>query len=607
MNQSTNEKSFTLHASRDTLKLTQLAKIGQFEQQNMQNEPNLQNAQIDVTPFTRKGYVNFCPVTDKKTNPKRTQSCPQASPLISLSKICKTNPISNFALEMSYIKKYTFKPCRWEMSGKNGSRNLHNVLRGDKMYTQQNIKNYSVILVVLLISLAASSFAQTIYVDKNAKGDNNGSTWANAHTSLQDAISAAVKGDKIWVARGIYKPDRGSYVKEGDRKATFLLKNGVAVYGGFPPGGGQWKDSDPGAYPTFLSGDLKGDDVEVASPSELIDEATRIDNSYHVVTTCKTDSTTVLDGFVITAGNAANYAGAGIYNIAGSPTISNCVITGNLAQCGAGMSNCKDSEPTLTNCIFSGNASKCCSAALRNDYSSSTIKSCTFSRNFSQGNAGAVYNRYCEPEFINCIFNGNSTGGHGGAIQNCTSDAEFTNCIFAANTSQKKGGAVYNCDHGSNPIFTNCSFSANYAKYHGGGIFNEKKSNPKLTSCILWGNIDRDGSNELSQIYGMYMVVNYCCIQGWSGKLEGLENINADPLFSSNPDDGGDGFGDNPDTSDIDESSNDTFGQLQLLPDSPCIDAGDPGYKNQNNETDIQGKPRLTGESIDIGACEYSP
>jgi len=474
------------------------------------------------------------------------------------------------------------------------------------MVLQRKMKNYSVILTVLLISLTASSFAQTIYVDVNAKGEKNGSTWVDAHTSLQDAISAATKGDKIWVIQGVYKPDRGSHVKEGDRKATFKLENSVAVYGGFPPGGGKWKDSDPFAHPTILSGDLKGDDVEVASPSELIDEPTRIDNSYHVVTANKTDSTAVLDGFVITAGNAGNHAGAGIHITAASPTISNCVITGNLANCGSGICSCKGSKPNLTNCVFSGNASKCCSAALRNYYSNAAITDCTFTRNFSQGNASAVNNRYCEPVFINCIFNGNSADGCGGAVENCTSDAKFTNCIFTANTAQKKGGAMYNCNHGSDPILTNCTFSANYAKYHGGGIYNEKKSNPKLTNCILWGNIDRDGSKESSQIYGVHMAINYCCIQGWSGKLEGLGNINADPMFSSNPEDGGDGFGDNPETSNIDESSNDTFGRLQLLPDSPCIDTGDPDYKSQD-ETDIQGKPRLTGDRIDIGACEYNP
>jgi len=42
-----------------------------------------------------------------------------------------------------------------------------------------------------------------------------------------------------------------------------------------------------------------------------------------------------------------------------------------------------------------------------------------------------------------------------------------------------------------------------------------------------------------------------------------------------NPDDGGDGWGDDPDTSGVDESANDDYGDLHLQETSFCIDAGD--------------------------------
>jgi len=44
-----------------------------------------------------------------------------------------------------------------------------------------------------------------------------------------------------------------------------------------------------------------------------------------------------------------------------------------------------------------------------------------------------------------------------------------------------------------------------------------------------------------------------------------------------------------------------------LLPSSPCIDAGDPNYVAEPNETDLDGKPRVIGGRIDMGAYEYSP
>jgi predicted outer membrane repeat protein len=44
-----------------------------------------------------------------------------------------------------------------------------------------------------------------------------------------------------------------------------------------------------------------------------------------------------------------------------------------------------------------------------------------------------------------------------------------------------------------------------------------------------------------------------------------------------------------------------------LQPTSPCIDAGDPGYPYDPNETDIDGQTRVGNGRIDIGADEYYP
>ncbi|NIW46317.1 MAG: hypothetical protein GWN30_16630, partial [Gammaproteobacteria bacterium] len=63
------------------------------------------------------------------------------------------------------------------------------------------------------------------YVDDDATGANDGSSWADAFNYLQDALAAAQYGDQIFVAQGIYKPDRGHRVMLGDREATFRLKS----------------------------------------------------------------------------------------------------------------------------------------------------------------------------------------------------------------------------------------------------------------------------------------------------------------------------------------------------------------------------------------------
>lgn len=82
----------------------------------------------------------------------------------------------------------------------------------------------------------------------------------------------------------------------------------MAIYGGFPPGGGDGtfavRNPDPSTNGTILSGDLAGNDINTDGNqiAESIDDLKGDDHSDHVVTGTGTGTTAVLDGFVITAG-----------------------------------------------------------------------------------------------------------------------------------------------------------------------------------------------------------------------------------------------------------------------------------------------------------------
>ena len=116
------------------------------------------------------------------------------------------------------------------------------------------------------------------------------------------------------------------------REATFQLLNGVTLQGGYAGLGAADPDErDPAEHESVLSGDLIGND----GPGLFENNQ---ENSLHVVTGSATDATAVLDGFTITAGHAdgpgwpqLGAAGAGILNDTGSPTVNQCVITGNFA------------------------------------------------------------------------------------------------------------------------------------------------------------------------------------------------------------------------------------------------------------------------------------
>lgn len=166
-------------------------------------------------------------------------------------------------------------------------------------------------------------------------GMDNGEcdSWATA-CDLQTAITIAISGDEIWVAAGTYIPHAS------DRTISFVLKNGVAIYGGFTGTETFRGQRDFTNNATILSGDLLGDDTDNVAH----DEPTRAENSYHVLVGNDTDNSAVLDGFTVTGGNAnalfyPAHAGGGMYNSNGSPELANITFSANNAFYGGGIYN----------------------------------------------------------------------------------------------------------------------------------------------------------------------------------------------------------------------------------------------------------------------------
>jgi len=479
------------------------------------------------------------------------------------------------------------------------------------------------VLVWLVVAPAATG---AIYVDTAATaGAKDGTSWANAYIYLQDALTEALtEPDEILVAEGSYRPDHDSANPTGSkqRTATFQLISGVEIYGGFPPGGGQ---RDPNAHPTVLTGDLNGDDGP--------DFTNNDDNSYHVVTASGTGATALLDGFTITAGNAnavsgADSYGGGIYNYSGNATVTNCTITGNRAALrGGGMYN-DSSSATVTICKFNGNSSGSLGGGMYNLWSDGlVISKCTFIANSSYDGGGGICNYWTNSTITSCTFIGNTAqagfGPSGGAVLNETySDPTLTNCVFSGNRGDF-GGAI--CNYDSNPSVFDCTLSGNSAG-SGGGMYGYN-SNPTLANCILWANTDDIGSDEEAQIY-IYTgtpVVTYSCIQGLDS-FSGGGNIGDNPLFVRDPNDGGDGWGDDPCTPGVDEADNDDYGDLRLsIPVSPCVDSGSDaavpadtadldgdGNTAETTPWDLDGNTRIidgNGDStptVDMGALEFA-
>jgi len=142
-----------------------------------------------------------------------------------------------------------------------------------------------------------------IHVRHDAAGANDGTSWADAYTSLSDALATSEQMAEVWVAAGTYLPDTGTDFDGSGavdpRERHFQLRNGLAVYGGFAGTETLRGERDPAANVTVLSGDLAGDDV-VTGGGGTLSIANNGENAYHVICqplTGTLNGEVVLDGF----------------------------------------------------------------------------------------------------------------------------------------------------------------------------------------------------------------------------------------------------------------------------------------------------------------------
>jgi uncharacterized repeat protein (TIGR01451 family) len=337
-----------------------------------------------------------------------------------------------------------------------------------------------------------------------ANGANDGGSWADAFTDLQDALAVAQPGDEIWVAAGVYKPTDNPT----DREASFHLVNGVAVYGGFAAWETSRDQRDWETNITVLSGDI--DDNDLTDPTGVVTDTANIvgANSYHVVVGSGVTVTAVLDGFTITAGQAdgdlSHYQGGGMHNNQGSPTLNNLVFIGNYAYYGGGLFNFS-SNPSLANSVFAGNAAST-GGGMFNEDSAATLTQVVFGNNSAATLGGGMFNDRSSPTLAQIVFHDNNAIMHGGGMINYDSSSPILiEVVFVSNTATYFGGGMGNSDD-SNPTLTSVTFSGNSATV-GGGIDNWY-SHPTLTNVTFNGNSATWGGGGMYNQYSSPTLIN---------------------------------------------------------------------------------------------------
>jgi len=345
------------------------------------------------------------------------------------------------------------------------ARTSHRTAPGKKQKQTLNMKHILLFGVFGLLSFQVVS--KTIYVKPTGNGD--GSSWSAAESDLCKALQKAEQGDQVWVAAGTYYP-----TKTQSRSISFLIPAGVKVYGGFAGTETSLQQRNCQKYKSVLSGNIGSKDEPT-------------DNSYTVVLLAEAHENNLLDGFVITDGNAD---GSGP--------------TADIERCGGGLYIKAGNGQTLTK---------------------PKIQNCIFKDNYAR-DGGAVYvngrKKACNPEFRNCKFLGNTANLDGGAVYNDgrhdgMANPSFYGCTFSNNKSNY-GGAICNYGGGgeSSPSIRNCVFQANEAYLRGGAIFNMDiggMTAPSLNGCQFVDNKAVAGK-------GMYTFSKYG--QKEEGDLNGI-------------------------------------------------------------------------------------
>lgn len=268
-------------------------------------------------------------------------------------------------------------------------------------------KNYFFIVISLILFSFQSIFSQNAiwYVSQNGTG--NGTSWTTSSNNLQTIMNNALPGDQVWVKQGTYQRAVG---------LSFSLKEGIAVYGGFPSTiNPTINERNPRLYETILQGNQN-----------------RVVEAYGTIEPLS--PSTILDGFTIKEGSQQGGAGMHLNNC--DATFRNLKITNNTSNIGlgAGMS-LSNSNATFIQVLVVENTS-----ILTPGY---------------DGDTGGIYINLGAPKFYNCVIVNNHAEGRVGGITISHTDCYFYNCIIYGNTSDYVSPVIYvnsNFDAGSNGV-----------------------------------------------------------------------------------------------------------------------------------------------------------
>ena len=204
------------------------------------------------------------------------------------------------------------------------------------------------------------------------------------HPTIQSAIDAAVNGDEVIVAAGIYTGPGNSDIKIESKAITIKSTDG----------------------PESCIIDCQGNETEPHRGFTF------------------SDNGSVLDGFTITNGYGTNNYAGGIFCTKDGTKITNCIVSNNSGKYAGGIS-ILGNNTIISNCFIVGN----------NSYGVPE------NSNWGEGGGISSIGYQANTTLRNCVIAGNTAGEGAGVLCSSTEGSiTITNCTIVDNIARNRGG-----------------------------------------------------------------------------------------------------------------------------------------------------------------------
>ncbi|TKD61010.1 gliding motility-associated C-terminal domain-containing protein [Flavobacterium sp. ASW18X] len=374
------------------------------------------------------------------------------------------------------------------------------------------------LLFNFLFFIAYFAHAADIFVDQSAPIGGDGSSWALAFQTIEEAVASAASGDTIFIAEGIYKPQseiditvpltiRGGYVEGGG--ARDLTSHVTQIQADFDPNNLLLRIFDIGinAASTFEGIRIYNSRYAISTRSNLIVD--QVEFEAFAIYGVKIDG----DVTNCTINNSifSNHVGSAIHSI--GETVNTISISNSIFQNGSARSLYVDDNTEnflLTDCIFkeynststivsidspnviinstifkkntssavlSINGSNvlfddilveensCQSRIIYQGDGITSIRNSLFNNNFGTGACIQTTNG-CDLFLENVDFIANDISGTASVLHGDSADVNTSNCRFLDNISSGSSNAIVDLrgDNGANILFDACLFKNNISQ-----------------------------------------------------------------------------------------------------------------------------------------------